>query len=333
MQSRWARLSLNVGLLTLANLCWGSQYTIYKLIDGVGPITVTFLQLLIATPLLISLYLAERWSRQGACPEVPRELRCLWQWKNLLPFLAVGVLAAAGAVFIAWGMQHTTASNGALLSLTLPIMTALLAVVILRERMTAARWFGLGVALAGVLFLSVKPSEAATQGGLAIDWHTLGLMNGEYVLGNVLLLAAYTMSCLYNITCKSLLARFSAVEVLAYGLGLGLAASAASAAWLEWDSLSVLAGCSAKTWIGVVLLGVVAMALPQLLWTLVLERLDVSLVSVSLYLMPFFGVLLAAVLLHEPITLAMVIGGGITLAGTIFLVSRENANPASEAKP
>jgi len=43
--------------------------------------------------------------------------------------------------------------------------------------------------------------------------------------------------------------------------------------------------------------------------------------SVSVYLMPFFGVLLAAVFLHETISLPMMIGGAITLGGTVLVVS------------
>jgi len=56
----------------------------------------------------------------------------------------------------------------------------------------------------------------------------------------------------------------------------------------------------------------------MVLWAIVLTRIDVSQASVSIYLLPFFGVLLSALTLHERITLTMVVGGLVTLAGTMF---------------
>jgi len=59
-----------------------------------------------------------------------------------------GVLGIASAsVFGAWGTARTTAANASLLNLTIPIVTALLAAAVLHERMTAARWASLGIAI------------------------------------------------------------------------------------------------------------------------------------------------------------------------------------------
>ena len=59
----------------------------------------------------------------------------------------------------------------------------------------------------------------------------------------------------------------------------------------------------------------------MVLWMYLLTRMDVAQASISVYLMPFLGVLSAAILLHEQITVPMIIGGAITLAGTILVVS------------
>ena len=50
-----------------------------------------------------------------------------------------------------------------------------------------------------------------------------------------------------------------------------------------------------------------------------LTRLDVSQASVSIYLLPFLGVLIAALTLGERITVGMVVGGAIALAGTLLI--------------
>ena len=54
-----------------------------------------------------------------------------------------------------------------------------------------------------------------------------------------------------------------------------------------------------------------------------LKRLDVSQASVWIYLLLFLGVLISALTRQEPITPAMIVGGLITLAGTILITSFE----------
>jgi drug/metabolite transporter (DMT)-like permease len=55
-----------------------------------------------------------------------------------------------------------------------------------------------------------------------------------------------------------------------------------------------------------------------------LQRLDVSQASVSIYLLPFLGVLLSVVTLHEKVTGAMLLGGAITLIGTLMITCTES---------
>jgi drug/metabolite transporter (DMT)-like permease len=93
--------------------------------------------------------------------------------------------------------------------------------------------------------------------------------------------------------------------------------------WLEPFSFQALRRYSSTTWIGLLLLGVFVWGLAMILWMFLLKRLDVSQASVSVYLLPFLGVLISAVFLGERVTGTMVLGGGITLAGTVMIVSTE----------
>jgi drug/metabolite transporter (DMT)-like permease len=325
MTPQLLRLITNIGLLLVVNICWGSQSTAYKLVGtGMGPITTSFLIYLISVPSVLPLFLKERWN--GASPSVPAEERSLLRWDNLGRFLLIGVVAASTMFFMAKGMARTTAANGALLTLTIPIVTAMLAVVFICERMTLARWGSLGVALLGVMVLSVQAPESATQGGRAIDWHGLSLANKDFIIGNLLVMLGCTGSCLFNVFSKSLLSRFSLVEVLFYAYSVALVADAGMVIAFEPTSLGMLFDHSLRTWTGLLLIGAVANGLAMALWLFLLTRMDVSQASVSVYLLPFFGVLQAAIVLHEPITLPMVIGGAITLTGTILVVSADTVS-------
>jgi drug/metabolite transporter (DMT)-like permease len=317
---------MNIGLLVLVNILWATQWTAYKLVgDEMGPITVNFFAFLIATPISLALYFAQRWKGAQTFPAVPPSERSLRRWDNLIGFLVVGVLGVvATSVLMAWGMTRTTASNGALLTLTIPVITALLAAAFLHERMSWTRWASLAIALMGVLILSITPTETAAKEGLTIDWRDLRLFHTDFVVGNLLILGSCVNACLYNVGSKGLLKRFSSLEVLTFGYIVALATLGAMLPWFEPFSASRLATYSVRTWTGLSLLGGVAWGLAMVLWLFVLTRLDVSQASISVYLLPFFGVVVAAVSLHEQITLPMIVGGTITLAGTILVVSKES---------
>lgn len=325
MQSRLVRSSMNIGLLVLVNMMWATQWTAYKLVgDAMGPIAVNFFVFLIATPLVLVFYLTKQWHGKGVIPPVSPAERSLRRWDNLAGFLGVGVLGlVAASILMAWGLTRTTASNGSLLALTIPVMTTVMAAIILHERMTLVRWLSLAIALVGVLVLSIKPPESAVQEGLAIDWRDLGLLNKDFIAGNLLILGSCTCSCLYNVGSKGLLRRFSPLEVLTVSYVVAMATLVVMLIWFEPLSFSALAAYSLHSWIGLLLLGVLAWGLAMILWLFLLTRLDVSQASVSVYLLPFFGVMIAAIFLHEAITLPMILGGAITLVGTIIVVSTE----------
>jgi drug/metabolite transporter (DMT)-like permease len=58
----------------------------------------------------------------------------------------------------------------------------------------------------------------------------------------------------------------------------------------------------------------------MLLFFAALEHLDVTVASVSLYLVPIFGVLLAAVLLGERLSALAMFGSAVVLAATVLIV-------------
>jgi drug/metabolite transporter (DMT)-like permease len=83
------------------------------------------------------------------------------------------------------GNRRSTASNAALLYLILPVITAVMAVTLLGERMTLVRWGSLLPALLGVMMVSGP------------DWHHANLDNM-----NLIILVAITGSAFYKVYSK-----------------------------------------------------------------------------------------------------------------------------------
>jgi len=54
-----------------------------------------------------------------------------------------------------------------------------------------------------------------------------------------------------------------------------------------------------------------------------LNRFDASRASVSIYLLPFLGVLISTLTLHETLTWTTLLGGLLTLTGTVLITTFE----------
>ncbi len=320
----WRRKLVDVGLLIVVNAMWAGQYAAYKTAtEAMGPITVSVLTFLFATVALVPFLLHERRrssSKDSRASQVVASLsdpqREIWSKQNIADFFVVGVLGLMPAsAFLAWGTMRSTASNAAIIYLTIPILTALLAVMILGEKMTRVRWFSLVIAVCGVLILS------------DIDWGRLDLASGRYLLANVLILLACLSSSFYNVYSKRLLRRFTPLEILVLGYSIAVAISLPLLVWVEPLTVGQIRGYTASTWLSILILSVFSWGIAMVLWMFLLKRLDVSQASVSVYLLPFLGVLIASLTLGERITLTMLVGGLMTLAGTI-LVTISETSPA-----
>ena len=191
-----------------------------------GPVTVSAWTFLFATLILLPFLVKERMASTNA--RRPRS----WSRSDWTGFLMIGMFGLVPAsAFLAWGTERSTASNAALIYLTVPILTAVLASIILGERMTWIRWLSLAISLAGVLLLSRS------------DLRQQSLVRSEFLAGNVLVLLACASSSFYNVYSKDLLKRFSGLEILVYGYAMALVLSILLLIWSEpltWSGYRLL---------------------------------------------------------------------------------------------
>lgn len=292
----------DAGLLVLVNAMWAAQYPAYKTATRqAGPVTLSLWTFLIAALILLPFLVRERREKSQ------RPTR--FEWTRFVLLGALGLVP--GSAVLAWGTEMSTASNAALLYLTLPVITAVMAVTLLGERMTLVRWGSLGVSLVGVLIVSGP------------DWHSANLKSMNFLGGNLIILVAITGSAFYNVYSKRLLERYSPVEVLVFGYTVAAGLSVPLVLGMERHSLAAVRDYTPGVWLSIVVLSVFSWGLAMVLWMYLLKRLDVSQASVSIYLLPLLGVLFSAILLKEKITPAMMVGGVLTLAGTILITSAD----------
>jgi drug/metabolite transporter (DMT)-like permease len=210
-----------------------------------------------------------------------------------------------------WGITRSLASNAAILNLLIPVISAVLASLMLKEKLTGIRITTFGIGLAGVLLMSVQ------------DLRNSAFLDSRMLSGNLLILVGCSGSAFYNVYCKGLMQRFQEVEILIYSYIFASLASIPLLIWVEPFSFHAFAGFDLRSWMAFAFLAIFMYGVSMLLFFYVLQFVEVTLASASLYLVPVFGVILGATLLGERLSPLAIAGSVIVLAATIIIMRFE----------
>jgi drug/metabolite transporter (DMT)-like permease len=289
-------------LLLSCNLMWASQFVMVKLVqEQMGPLFAVTFPIALATILLLLL--------------VGREPKSAVTRQDFRNFILLGIAGQLVAqLFITWGVRFAPASNAALLSLVMPVSTAVMAHFFLREHMSPIRWISFGLALLGVVACS------------GVDWNDVSF-GTHYIAGNVLIFFSVLGSAFYNAYSKKVLVRHSPLRVLLYSYYALLAVLLPLTIALEPAGFTNLLHYSATVWFGLGILAFFQYFLSMVIFLNVLTRLDATQAALSNYLIPFFGVLIAFIVLHERLTGFMILGGVLALASTLLITVWDDAPP------
>ena len=287
-------------LLVLASLMWSAQGIAVKFLDPfLGPIAITFLPFYIATLLLFPLLLRMRRRDPSRRSPSPRD------WVQFAIAGVCGqVLAQLG---MTWGISKSLASNGTILNLLIPVLSAVLASVLLKEKLTGLRIATLVIGLLGVALMSVG------------DFRQASFSSMRYRPGNLLILCSCLGSSFYNVYCKGLMSRFNDVEILIYSYITASLASIPLLIWVEPFHPARLMTLDVKAVAAFFFLALFMYGASMLLFFKALQHLDVTVASTSLYLVPVFGIILAVTLLGERLNPIAIAGAVVVLGATILL--------------
>jgi drug/metabolite transporter (DMT)-like permease len=286
-------------LLTFNSFVWGTGWSAIKYCqDRMGPVELNVWTLGISLPAILPFAYVEY-----------RRKKALHRPLTARDYLDYGIMGLLGLMAMTllfnWGAQLSLAVNGALITTAVPILTALIAVVVLGERLTRARVVGLAIAFAGVLVIS------------DIRWSSLSVF-GPYLRGNLLLLAGAVGNAIYVVYGKKLLDHSGPVTVLFWGQVIGLLGSLPFLV-LDPFRMDAIRAYTLTTWLSLLFLGTVFYSWTVIIFFKILVRIDAGQIMIFAYLQPVFGVIMAAVLLHERVTPSMVLGGLLVVAGTLVV--------------
>jgi len=284
-------------LAFLVNLMWAAQYPAYKVAsDAMGIGATNFWTFVIATMCLLPFLIRERRKKRGA-----QSTRS--NWLQLVLLGALGNIPAS--VVLAWGIEHASASNAAILSLTIPVMMMGMGVLFLHER--PHRLFLVSLIL-------------ALSGAAVISWGDIaaGSLQRGMLLGTFAILVGAMGSAFYNAYGKKVLESHSELKMLVYGYVVAIVLCAPISLALDPVPFYSVTHWHWRAWLGVLVLGVMSWGLAMAIWLWLLKRLQVAQISVSVYMLPALGVFLSAVTLGERLSLMQVVGALVVLGSAYF---------------
>ena len=272
-----------VELVVLAAL-WGASFLFMRVAaPEFGPVALIALRVGIAAAFLVPAL-----ALRGGLPGLRG---------RLLHVLVLGAInSALPFCLLAYATLSVTAGLASILNATSPLWGGLVAHLWLKDRLTRSRTLGLVVGFAGVTFLvwgraSFRPGGA----GLAV-------------------VAAMAATLSYGVAAsyaKRFLAGANPLAVAA-GSQVGATLVLLPAAVALWPAGPV----SAPAWEAVVALGVACTAVAYVLYFRLIGSVGPARAIAVTFLIPAFAMAWGALFLGEAITVRMLAGAGIVLAGT-----------------
>jgi len=288
-------------LLMVAVMClWGSTFVVTKeTIVEIPPLTLAFIRVSIGALVLAPFAL---YRHRRAPPG------------QSLPWLAIAQLGFIGVAFyytaFNLGMSRTSASQGALVQSCIPAMTALVAVVLLRERASRTRLAGIALSIVGVLV--IFSGSAAGHAGASLS-------------GNVLIFASVIAWGVYTSIAKRI-ADFDSVVVTACIIGCG-ALMLLPLALFE-SGTADFPMLTARGWAGMFYLGALASGIAFLVYNYSLRYMEAGQAGVFANLIPVVGVLSGIVFLHEPLSWRSILGGLVVMLG-VWITGAQKSSDSS----
>jgi drug/metabolite transporter (DMT)-like permease len=292
-------------ILVLANVVYATSFAASRIAldGGVPPATLALLRLLIATAVLLPMAVSRGRPGPGSPYGGSRSRRDRWRiaWMGI-----VGFGAAYG--WGLWGLVRSTATHASLLIVVEPIAVIVLSPLLLGERLHRREAIGAAFALLGTIVVVLNGIPGVTA-PIVPHWR-----------GDVLLVLSGLAFGSYSLIGRDVLARQEPVTVTAWSIvwGSGVLAPVALAEWLDGRHPEF----TVRGLVATFYLGVVITALGYLVWNSALRRVPAPRAAISLTIQPLVGALLGTVVLGEPLSPFVAVGGTLIVAGLLVAAPR-----------
>ena len=277
--------------MSLMVIVWGVHYIVVKdAFSNLAPLTFNAIRFMIGLPILLLAV-----ARHPAALKIAR--------RDALRLIPLGLIGPFGyQIFFVLGLARTTSTNTALLGSTMPLWTAVLTIalgiVVIRRQMIA----GVVISVIGVVLVVLGSSGSTFS------------ISGRDLVGSTLALGGAMVTAYYNIAVKPLIDRYggTVVAVWTYTIStLGLIVVAAP----DLFRLSP-ADVPVRVWPHLLFSGAISCAFGFLIENYSLRTLGPARTALYYNFTPLVAAVSGVVFMGDPLTLALLVGAGLTVAGT-----------------
>ena len=227
-------------------------------------------------------------------------------WKAILPLSVSGVVL--NQILFAAGIQLTTPSHSAVVHALMPAVVSLMAWVMIRERLGVLAIGGLGVAVAGALWVIFGNTKEEIRGTLIGDLLTFG----------GILAFSY-----YMVQGRRTLEKMGSFRAVTFAFVLGAPLMVPS---LVYGALATdWSGVTGKGWAALAYMFLFANLVCYRLHLFSLSRLKAGQVAVFSDLQPALGITIAVIAGQDRLTPTLVAGATVALAGIVLVQFRSRA--------
>jgi len=273
-----------VMLVALAAI-WGMSFPLTRIASpAFGPLPLVAVRIGLAVLVLLP-FVRER----AALRENAGGLFLLGLMNSAIPF----------ALF-AFAVLHITSGFTGLLNATTPMFGALLGAFVFSERVTMSRWLGVFIGFLGV-------------GTLA--WDSIGARSDTAIYG---ILAALAAACLYAVAATYTKRRFPTLKstTLAAGSQIGAGIAILPFGVWQWPAQTP----NVQQWMCAIFLGLISTAVAYALYFRLINNVGAARATTVTFIVPVFGIVWSALLVHEHITWMLVFSCVLVAFGTALAV-------------
>ncbi len=275
---------------TFAVVFWGASFVATKVaLQEISPAMVVWLRFAMG---VVVLGLAVLLRKQFALPTLKE-----------LPYF--GLLGFIGITFHQWlqstGLVTAHASTTAWIVATTPVFMGLLGWLILKEPLGWVKVAGIAMAAAGVLLVVSKGNLGSIANG-----HL-----GEP--GDFLILISAPNWAVFSVLSRQGLQRHPAARMMLHVMVLGWLLT--TLLFIRGPQLAEVSQLTLSGWLGIAFLGIFCSGIAYIFWYDALQAVPAAQAGAFLYIEPLITVIVAGIVLAEPLLLASLAGGLVILAG------------------
>lgn len=290
LQRIWPHLAL-----LLAMCFWSTSYLAMRIaLTALDPHSLMLGRMAVATLVLLPLW-----------PHLWRAIRRYGQWRWLL-FMG---LCEPGCYFLLEtnALRFTTASQAGMVIALMPLFVGLLAWFTLRERVGAQGWCGFGLAVGGVIWLTLAAAPQTSA--------------PNPLLGNILEGLAIFCGSVYTVTARHLSSCYSPLQITAVQSLVGLVFFGLLHLLVPLEVTPVQLGIDLPewaAWAAVPYLGCVVSLGGYGLYNVGVHRLSAAQAAAYTNLIPLLTLLLGVWLLREVFLPAQYAASALIIAGVLL---------------